>query len=269
MEYSDFRRIIEEGEREHIDFKIKCEAFSKGGIAANGELAKDICAMANNGNKTSYIIIGVSDNAKEFRSAVEKGLTDDNLQDFCKKAISPPPKVILFRRNWSTAKKEHLNVEFVVIQVGPNPKQVFRLQQDFIDFNQKICLRRNEVWIRRNATTDLATPEEIIRIANIRHRFEIIRPEIQKYRKEFETLSINEKRKLVNETIVSKLESKELKNINEGFWTNEIELSRGNISYTTLWKKEGFIAFIVNAISCQPFLHKDMLEPFAWQSRNL
>ncbi|MBU0495878.1 MAG: ATP-binding protein [Chloroflexi bacterium] len=149
-----------------MDFKIQCDAFASGDMAPRAELAKDICAMANNGYIASYIIIGVSDDGQDFRSVSNQKLTDDNLQDFCKKAIFPPPKVKVYRKRWKRASLAHVAKEFVIIQVGPQRRQVFRLAQDFINYGEKICYRRNEVWIRRGATTDLATPEEICRIAS-------------------------------------------------------------------------------------------------------
>ena len=68
MEYSLFTRLIAEGEKANVDFKIRCDAFLAPIIAPKSELAKDICAMANNGNKTSYILIGVSDDGKNLES---------------------------------------------------------------------------------------------------------------------------------------------------------------------------------------------------------
>jgi len=166
MEYSTFLKLVRDGEKATVDFKIQLDAFMRGEVVARAELAKDICAFSNNGNVTSYIIVGVSDDGKSFRSVANKKLTDDNLQDFCKKAIFPPPKVKLHRRKWKRTQPIHREIEFVIIQVGPQPRQVFRFAQDFIDYKKGICYRRNEVWIRRNTTSDLATPEEIKRLAS-------------------------------------------------------------------------------------------------------
>ena len=58
----------------------------------------------------------------------------------------------------------HAGIEFAIIQVGPHARQAFRLAQDFIDWQERYCFRRNEVWIRRGATSDLASPEEIMRL---------------------------------------------------------------------------------------------------------
>jgi hypothetical protein len=51
---------------------------------------------------------------------------------------------------------------FVVIQIGPNPRKAYHFDRDFIDWGAKICLRRNEVWVRNDTTTDIATPEQIL-----------------------------------------------------------------------------------------------------------
>ena len=168
MTYSEFVKLVERGEKTTVDFKIRSDVFAQPGIDAKAELAKDICAMANNGNAASYIVIGVSDDQVIYHSVTNQKLTDDNLQDFCKKAIQPPPKINLSRKCWQKASSAHRGKEFVIIQVGPHPRQIFRLAQDFIDYSRKICYRRNEVWIRRGATTDLATPEEIGRLFNNR-----------------------------------------------------------------------------------------------------
>ena len=69
MNYSKFLELVKGKEKGNVDFKIQCNAFlGKTREADTGELAKDICAMANNGNTASYIVIGVSDDAKNFKS---------------------------------------------------------------------------------------------------------------------------------------------------------------------------------------------------------
>ncbi len=166
MQYAKFRNLLAAGETDHTDFKIRCDAFADSTDSSRGELAKDICAMANNGNRASYIVVGVSNDRKAFRSVDNEKLTDDHLQDFVKRAIYPPPKTIVHRVTWKRALPKHAGKMFVIIQVGPNRRQAFRLAQDFIDYKERVSYRRNEVWIRRNATSDLATPEEIARLVS-------------------------------------------------------------------------------------------------------
>ena len=170
MDYRRFRELVEGGEKSTVDFKLRCHAFARRTVGraqselANAELAKDICAMANNGYTASYILVGVSDDGHTFETVDNPSLTDDNLQAFCKTAVYPPPKVQIHRECWDDGRPEHVGKGFVIIQVGPQARQAFRLQRDFVDYEHRYVYRRNDVWIRRNATSDLATPEEIARL---------------------------------------------------------------------------------------------------------
>jgi|GEM_PF-3726380 len=164
MEYKTFLNLIGSGEKTDVDFKLECHAFKIKNIKSKAELLKDICAMANNGNRTNYIVIGVSDDGKQFKDVANEKLTDDNIQTFCKRAISPPPRVKLMRECWKNVRSDHLGKTFVIIQIGPHARGAYRLNQDFINYKEELCLRRNEVWIRRGATSDLATPEEISKL---------------------------------------------------------------------------------------------------------
>jgi len=167
MDYKLFCKLIRKGESETVDYKIQCDALmrGKGKDKANAELLKDIIAMANNGYSNSYIIIGVSDNRETFKSVNNKNLNDRNLQRLCRDNIIPPPKLKLHNCSWSKgAKAEHKNRTFIIIQIGPQPRQCFRFNRDLINHGEEYCHRKNEVWIRRGETSDLATPEEIKRL---------------------------------------------------------------------------------------------------------
>jgi predicted HTH transcriptional regulator len=95
MGFAEFQRLAGLGEGQHIDRKIECHAFAPDSDGAKAELAKDICAMANNGSRASYLLIGVSNDGRHLKAVKNPNLTDDNLQTFCKEAIHPPPKVRL------------------------------------------------------------------------------------------------------------------------------------------------------------------------------
>ena len=177
MEYKKFQQLVKGGEKDNVDFKIRCDAFNSKLKQPKAELAKDICTMANNGHVASYIIVGVSDDGKGFESVSNTNLTEEKLQSFCKAAISPPPRVRVHTECWPKAAKKHKGKRFVIIQVGPNTRQAFRLARDFITWNEGICYRRNEVWIRRGSTSDLAAPEEIVRLAKGQAPTKRARPE--------------------------------------------------------------------------------------------
>jgi len=161
MEHAKFAQLVKAGEKPSVDFKIECNAFLPASEPEKAELAKDICAMANSGNTASYILVGVSDDGKHFRSVENAKLTDENVQSFCKTAISPPPRVKVHRECWRRVVRSHANKTFVIIQIGPQARQAFCLARDFINYKQGFCYRRNEVWIRRGTTSDLASPAEV------------------------------------------------------------------------------------------------------------
>lgn len=165
MEYKKFKDLLNNGECKNIDYKLMCNAFNKQlplSDKAKAELIKDIIAMSNNGNLTNYIIIGVSDNRAQFKSVENEKLTDDNLQILCKDNIFPIPRVKLFDCCWDNIADDKINgVKFKIIQVGPQARNCFRFSRDHISFNKNYCFKKNEVWLRREATSDLASPEEI------------------------------------------------------------------------------------------------------------
>src|SRR5688572_7414914 len=134
MEYALFQKLVREGEKDTVDFKIDAQVFATGTTADRGELAKDICSLANNGSRKSYMLIGVSDDGGNFKSFSNPKLTDDALQDFCKNAIHPPPRVKFTLTEWPSAKGAHVGKRFGIIEVGPHAKTAFRLSKDFMDY---------------------------------------------------------------------------------------------------------------------------------------
>jgi len=164
MEYRKFRELLRKGECETTDFKLECNAFQRN-TADNAEFVKDIVAMANNGYVASYLVIGVSDDRKGFRSVANDNLTDENLQRLCRDSVTPTPAVKLTRESWPrAANRKHKGKTFVVIQVGPQPRQCFSISRDLVDWPHRCCHRKHEVWVRRGTTSDLATPQEIKRL---------------------------------------------------------------------------------------------------------
>ena len=136
MTYNDFLKLVDGRETTRVDFKIECHAFltsSPQCESAKAELAKDICAMANNGPVASYILVGVADDGIGAKSVTNSNLTDDRLQSFCKTAISPPVKIRVHQGTWAKTHKANAGKSFVAIQVGPNARHAYHLNIDFID----------------------------------------------------------------------------------------------------------------------------------------
>ncbi|NMC56331.1 MAG: hypothetical protein GYA50_03810 [Eubacteriaceae bacterium] len=164
MNYKEFLALVKKGECKNVDYKLTCNAFTKlsDSEKAKAELIKDIIAMSNNGNIASYVIIGVSNNRQKFQSVDNEKLTDDNLQTLCKDNIFPIPRVKLYNYCWENTTNNEINgVLFKIIKIGPQARNCFRFSKDHIDYSKYYCFKKNEVWLRREATSDLASPEEI------------------------------------------------------------------------------------------------------------
>jgi hypothetical protein len=257
MIYKKFCEIISQGEKRNIDFKIKLDVFSEKSVALRGELAKDICAMANNGNILSYIIVGVSDDGKQFRSNTNSQLTDDNLQDFCKNSIFPPPKVSLELIGWKKCKDIHKEKTFAILKIGPNRKQAYRLSRDFVNYGERVCYRKNEVWIRRNSVSDLATPEEIIQLASPSPQQVDVTDEVRSSRKKFGDVSIKEKQDLLDQQLPEYLRKMRFKKLQKQLC--------GRFSYSIkfplriYWKTDLSTLILILTFECrEKFLNSDL-----------
>lgn len=121
--------------------------------------------MANIRGRNGYIVIGadITGGLRRFQSVANPNLTEERLQAFCKAAVFPEPVIRLFKLSLGTdgIHPDHQGKTFMIIQVEAQVAGVFRLNQDFIDFAKGICFQKNEVWVRRQTVSALATPEEI------------------------------------------------------------------------------------------------------------
>lgn len=285
MEYKKFQQLVREKEKPNVDFKIECHAFISNTETPKAELAKDICAMANNGNIVSYLIIGVSDDGETFKSVENIKLTDENIQSFCKLSIYPPPKIKVYKQNWGDqALPTQKDKEFVIIQIGPHAQKAFRLAKDFIAYKENLCYRRNYVWIRRGSTSDLATPEEIARMVN-GQPFEssISETQIQEARQKFSQESQNDRQSLVRTVMVANLAKKGYSAISADEQINLYENERSkqtpysqylNLSnhpgssyfYSLFWKKIDRTLNLIYFVGCRAKLSKaDIDDSVKWR----
>lgn len=164
MNLALFLKLVRGGEKSNVDFKLTCNAFNRSSgnqEKAKAELVKDICAMANNGLSTSYLIIGVGDDGKRVESVEDQNLSSQNIHTLLRDSIHPRPVVNFYRCCWPKAPKPFTRVNFVVIKIGPNSRNAYRFSRDMIDSGKGFHFRKNEVWIRNGDTSDLATPEQI------------------------------------------------------------------------------------------------------------
>jgi hypothetical protein len=172
MDIKKLEKLFKSGERVNVEFKEDCKAFSVKNKCIKGELVKDICALANTGKK-SYLLFGIKDpktGVKELSEAIvdfnNPKFTDDNLQDFLKKAIYPVPDVnfelVDLTRYFEGKDKKRIGV----VEIKPDKgKGVFYcINDDFICYESRCCFRKNEIWVRKGATCCLAFPNDIVRL---------------------------------------------------------------------------------------------------------
>lgn len=76
-------------EHSHLDYKLMCNAFNNDSDS-NAELVKDVCAMANNGNSVSRLVIGISDDLASFRNFANEKFTAERLQDLVANGVVSP-----------------------------------------------------------------------------------------------------------------------------------------------------------------------------------
>lgn len=171
MTFEQFKQLVMGGETAYVDFKQMCNAFDTGKgdhERAKAELVKDICAMANNGSRTSYLIIGVADDKSHFQSVTNNKLTSANLQTLVRDSIHPRPKISVHDECWTKAPDPYRNKRFVIIQVGPHLKAAYRFNKDYIQPGSGYNFRKNQVWVRNSDTSDIATPEQILQLMSKR-----------------------------------------------------------------------------------------------------
>lgn len=169
MQLRTFLRLIGGGEKSTVDFKMRCNAFnSRAGdqAKAKAELVKDICAMANNGAETSFLVIGVGDDRQTVESVTDANLNSANVQTLVRDHLHPLPFVRVTTQSWAGAPSPFNGAKFVIVQIGPNARHAFQLSRNLI--GQGFHFRKNEVWVRNDDTSDLATPEQIVRLMGVR-----------------------------------------------------------------------------------------------------
>ncbi|MGH9923223.1 MAG: AlbA family DNA-binding domain-containing protein, partial [Nitrososphaerales archaeon] len=128
--------LCKTNENKDLDFKLKLD-FSN--YKTKYEIAKDICAFAN-GENGGRIIIGVDDKTKEI-VGIDEAIERDRIQQIVSKRIFPAPEFTIYSYPF--------NSKFIDVIKIATGKAVHWMGEN------------KGVYIRRDAITDTATPEEI------------------------------------------------------------------------------------------------------------
>jgi hypothetical protein len=147
-----FRVLASQRETTTLDFK---ESFYENSAKGNGELAKDIIAMANlldPDSTSAYVLIGVREESDGTGAIVgfahETWMTDGNLQQKVRAQLNRAPQ-------FSFGVLAVDGVTVAVLEISPGGRPFYGLRDSG-------NLKRNHAHIRVGSTTDLASPEQIV-----------------------------------------------------------------------------------------------------------
>jgi hypothetical protein len=150
MDAELLKKLLNEDEGDTLDFKRDQYPFAGASLEDKAELLKDILTFANTPRREdAYIIIGVEEvkGGPHKVAGVTLHLDDASLQQFVNSKTQRP---VTFSYETCSLNAQSLGVIRIPPQAGP-----FYLKKDFGR------LKRNEVYIRRGSSTDVATPDDI------------------------------------------------------------------------------------------------------------
>ena len=139
------KQLIIQGETNRVDFKRELDLDTGKGKA---ELIKDILSIANSGNDTGFIIIGIDDDKNIF--GIDE-IQEERIQQLASTYITPPVMLqcSVINLNFSS----ELQVGVIEIHATHRPHKVAHS----ID-----KIQQNEVFVRHGSVVLKASPEEII-----------------------------------------------------------------------------------------------------------
>tara|TARA_B100001939_G_scaffold111214_1_gene96105 strand:- start:62 stop:1213 length:1152 start_codon:yes stop_codon:yes gene_type:complete len=145
--------LLREDESESLDFKEEQYRFSKATDHQKAEILKDILAFSNAWKRdTAFILIGVKEvkGGRSIPIGVTEHLEDASLQQFVRFKVNRP---IDFRYYAYPIEGKTLGIIEIRKQTRP-----FFCTKDYGP------LKTNEVYIRRSSSTEIATPDETIKM---------------------------------------------------------------------------------------------------------
>lgn len=150
MDKTLFEQLLFQEESDSLDFKRDQYPFDGATDEVKSELLKDILAFANSWRRTDgYILIGVEDvkGGKSNVVGIGDDLDDAKLQQFVNSKTNRP---VSFAYESAVFDGSRVGI----IRLGQQQKPIYLTK----DYGK---LRRNEVYIRRGSSTDIAKPDEV------------------------------------------------------------------------------------------------------------
>lgn len=140
--------FLHQGENSYVEFKREIDLLSARGKA---EFVKDIIALSNSSNDTSYLLVGINDDGSIW--GVNQ-LAEESIQQIVQTYIDPVVKLSV---ETSFVSQYQLQVGIIEIKGTRKPHKVARSIEHIL---------RNKVYIRHGTVVVEATPEEIIDMHN-------------------------------------------------------------------------------------------------------
>ncbi len=150
--------LLTQNEHEHLEFKQTLNLDTPQG---KSKFVKEVLSLANSlqNGEEAYLIVGIEDKTKKL-IGLEKGLPEERIQQIVADWCHPPISLRV-----ETVMHQGKRLGVITIFGGRAPHTA---KKDAKDQQGKVLLREKEVYIRRGSTIDVATPEEVVAIAQAR-----------------------------------------------------------------------------------------------------
>jgi predicted HTH transcriptional regulator len=179
MNQQALERLLAQDESASLEFKEKIDLESKEGKA---KFLKEMLALANSAVDLAYLIIGVEDKTKKLVGV--NGITDEQLQQVVADNCRPP---IVF--SYSVLKHKGIPLGIVRIPHSQLRPHTVKKKFEYLDSSTKKqeSILETQVFVRRGSKIDVATPEEIIAMAQDRESDAEFKARVSGHLKETDT----------------------------------------------------------------------------------
>ena len=145
MTNAELQDLIDNGENEHVDFKVELNVSDPKG---KSEFVKDVISLANShGEGSRFLLIGVDENAPP-RDISHLNLDDAHLHQIVDAYVEP-------RVNFAFRTISHQSVTLGAIEIAQSSERFHLVKKDLHGLDttgkQIKLLERGQIWIRRGA----------------------------------------------------------------------------------------------------------------------
>ncbi|MEP0806968.1 MAG: putative DNA binding domain-containing protein [Chloroflexota bacterium] len=155
MNISKLEQLLQQNESASLEFKRELDLTSNAGKA---KLLREILSLANSLNERAYLIIGVDDETRR-PVGLKHPISEEQIQQIVQGWCRPPIELQV------EVQEYHDRQLCIITVISSRPPHTTKKDFSADENGGKISLREKEVYVRRGSTIDVATPEEIIEMA--------------------------------------------------------------------------------------------------------